>query len=352
METPEFQSELKIILAGLDNAGKTSMLVALQKMYKFEEDVHSLKPTVRISYYQRSFLNLQLNFWDFGGQKKYRELYFNRKMYFMDVNKFIYLIDIQDEERFNESLLYLGDILRTIDELNYDKTQEIFICFSKMDDNEHTFIKMPQYIQAMAALRKKIFEMFPEFKFRFFSTSIYNVYSIVKMMSEGLKSYIDGYSQMVESMEDFGINYGVKQLILFDQTGLIIADFIKDYEGYAREMIDKIINKHLEFYKQIENDDLDFMATRGVEGDLMDSCYQFLLASDEEENFFLKLMDSDKIHTEEMEGESDEKYYLSMLGEKDKVLKAEGEIMALIRGLRKTIGEIKKQHASEKNSQA
>ena len=69
---------IKIIIAGLDNAGKTSILTALDKKYDFHKDIISLTPTIRVEYHATEFLRNKTVFWDMGGQKKYRELYENK----------------------------------------------------------------------------------------------------------------------------------------------------------------------------------------------------------------------------------------------------------------------------------
>ena len=113
----EAPNEIKFVLTGLDNAGKSSMLIVLNKMYQFEEELKKLQPTIRIDYYKRDFLGRHLNFWDFGGQSKYRERYLQRKVYFESVSQMIYLIDITDPGRIQESVEYLGQILSVLEEM-------------------------------------------------------------------------------------------------------------------------------------------------------------------------------------------------------------------------------------------
>ena len=67
--------DVKIIISGLDNAGKTSILTALDKKYDFQKEIAELKPTIRIEYHQTMFLGNNVNIWDMGGQEQYRELY-------------------------------------------------------------------------------------------------------------------------------------------------------------------------------------------------------------------------------------------------------------------------------------
>ena len=100
---------LKVLLSGLDNAGKSSMLIALNKMYDYELIIEDLMPTQRIDYHKRLFLNLRLNIFDMGGQQKFRDMYLRKQIYFEDTDVLIYLIDIQAEDRFVEmSLITTG----------------------------------------------------------------------------------------------------------------------------------------------------------------------------------------------------------------------------------------------------
>ncbi|MFW9990203.1 MAG: ADP-ribosylation factor-like protein, partial [Candidatus Odinarchaeota archaeon] len=106
------ESLLKIIVSGLDNAGKTSILTALDKKYDFEKDIVQLKPTIRVEYHKMNFLRNNCIYWDMGGQKAYREIYVNfQDVYFDSTDLLIYVIDIQDPERFDDSLGYLNSIL-------------------------------------------------------------------------------------------------------------------------------------------------------------------------------------------------------------------------------------------------
>ena len=66
---------IKIIISGLDNAGKTSILTALQKKFDFEKEIIALKPTIKVEYHSSKFLGNSIHLWDMGGQQIYRELY-------------------------------------------------------------------------------------------------------------------------------------------------------------------------------------------------------------------------------------------------------------------------------------
>ena len=54
--------------------------------------------------------------WDFGGQAQYRKNYFKKKAanYFSNINDWFYVVDIIDNERYLESIIYLKDIVEKI----------------------------------------------------------------------------------------------------------------------------------------------------------------------------------------------------------------------------------------------
>jgi len=265
---------LKMILSGLDNAGKSSMLVVMKKMYQFEDTIHNLRPTAMIDYYNRKFLGYSIDIWDMGGQEKFRERYLKRSMYFDELNVLIYLIDVTDTDRIHVSLQYLDQVLQILREGSYNKNEEIFVCFTKMDF-DRAFTERPEYIANLSLARRAILDKYKDFKFDFFSTSIYNTYSIIKMLSKGLGRNIVGYKEIQDSMEDFGIANEFHQFLLFDHTGLIIADYINSLKPLDRNSVDQIISENLAFFKKVEDQQMgDFRGFKSMRGELMNIGYQ------------------------------------------------------------------------------
>ena len=57
--------------------------------------------------------NINVMLWDLGGQQQYREVYLKEpERFFFDTSAVMYVIDIQDEERFDESIDYLERIVK------------------------------------------------------------------------------------------------------------------------------------------------------------------------------------------------------------------------------------------------
>uniref|UniRef100_A0AC35U7Y6 ADP-ribosylation factor-like protein 3 n=1 Tax=Rhabditophanes sp. KR3021 TaxID=114890 RepID=A0AC35U7Y6_9BILA len=95
--------ELRILLLGLDNAGKTTVLKKLAS-----EDVSHITPTQGFNVKTVVSGEIKLNVWDIGGQRKIRPYW---KNYFEGIDILIYVIDSSDRKRLEETGLELTDIL-------------------------------------------------------------------------------------------------------------------------------------------------------------------------------------------------------------------------------------------------
>ena len=123
------KSAQKIIIIGLDNAGKTAILNKFGGRLGIA-GLADLKPTKGVDrrYIETENSSLDLYVWDFGGQEKFRSKYLkNPEQYFLEVDLLIYVIDLQDSERFPESFEYFEQILKTLTVLEEDPFVLIYI---------------------------------------------------------------------------------------------------------------------------------------------------------------------------------------------------------------------------------
>ncbi|CAL4072273.1 unnamed protein product, partial [Meganyctiphanes norvegica] len=95
--------ELRILLLGLDNAGKTTLLKKLAS-----EDISHITPTQGFNIKSVQSSGFKLNVWDIGGQRKIRPYWRN---YFENTDVLIYVIDSGDRKRFDETGQELSEIL-------------------------------------------------------------------------------------------------------------------------------------------------------------------------------------------------------------------------------------------------
>ncbi|GAB1602300.1 ADP-ribosylation factor-like protein 3 [Argonauta hians] len=87
--------ELRLLLLGLDNAGKTTLLKKLAS-----EEISHITPTQGFNIKTVQAGGFRLNVWDIGGQRKIRPYW---KNYFENTDVLIYVIDSSDKKRFEET---------------------------------------------------------------------------------------------------------------------------------------------------------------------------------------------------------------------------------------------------------
>lgn len=90
-----FDNSYKILILGLENSGKTTILYKLH-LGRFIETC----PTIGLNLEEINYNNIKLQTWDVGGQKKLRE---NWNLYFKETDAVIYVIDGSDDKVNNEN---------------------------------------------------------------------------------------------------------------------------------------------------------------------------------------------------------------------------------------------------------
>ncbi|EGC28633.1 hypothetical protein DICPUDRAFT_90855 [Dictyostelium purpureum] len=93
------EKELRILMLGLDNAGKTTILK------KFNgEDITTISPTLGFNIQTLMYKEYKLNIWDIGGQKTLRSYWRN---YYEENDAVIWVIDSSDIRRFDDCASFL-----------------------------------------------------------------------------------------------------------------------------------------------------------------------------------------------------------------------------------------------------
>ena len=99
------KKELRILLIGLDNAGKTSILKTLAS-----QDVTQVSPTHGFNLKTIKTEGFSLFLWDIGGQKFIRPYW---EDYYDNTDFIVYVVDSTDRKRFGETGQELFEVLHS-----------------------------------------------------------------------------------------------------------------------------------------------------------------------------------------------------------------------------------------------
>uniref|UniRef100_A0A668TB44 Uncharacterized protein n=1 Tax=Oreochromis aureus TaxID=47969 RepID=A0A668TB44_OREAU len=100
------KKQMRILMVGLDAAGKTTILYKL----KLGEIVTTI-PTIGFNVETVEFKNISFTVWDVGGQDKIRPLW---RHYFQNTQGLIFVVDSNDRERVADGTLSLRALPRAL----------------------------------------------------------------------------------------------------------------------------------------------------------------------------------------------------------------------------------------------
>ena len=237
----------KIVFCGLDFAGKTSILKVLEGSYS---GLDRIKPTLGKKRTEWDILGFKVINWDLGGQERYRKEYLSKDIDVLrDTNLLIFVVDIQDAERFKEAGTYFNDILSALDSLKI-KTP-VILCLHKIDPD---VIDHPHIIKNL----KKLTDMFSAYssehgvEISVFKTSIFDRKSLIETFSYGIKQLIPlgVLSEILEEFRQESGELGLIGTILFDQNFFIVGTSFEDIT--TQNMTFKSINSFITMMRDFQ----------------------------------------------------------------------------------------------------
>jgi len=127
MSANEAPNKVKVVIMGLDNGGKSSIVYCLRGIKNLMSFV-SLTPTRGLNIEKLERLGSEYAIWDFGGQEQFRTDYIaNMDKNLIGTIKLIFVIDIQDSDRFDVALAFLKNIINNLVKQNYIGDLSIFL---------------------------------------------------------------------------------------------------------------------------------------------------------------------------------------------------------------------------------
>jgi len=187
----------KVLVAGLDEAGKTATLSKFGGRLGISETIatHPTRGVVRMKFGNS---NLNLFIWDLGGQEEYRQRYLkNPEQYFIQLDLLLYIIDVQNPERFDESLEYLDRILDSITML--EEKPYILLFIHKFDPDIKGDPKIRLNVELLKDnLNDLIKSKDYDFDIEIYLTSIYSMISREPQFAKYIKNLMSSHYSLTD----------------------------------------------------------------------------------------------------------------------------------------------------------
>lgn len=230
----------RLVLTGIDSAGKTSTLKSLQNMKTTPES----RPTPGVAAEKLLFLGHHLSVFDLGGQRTFRGMYLSSpEDYFSETMLLIFVVDVQTYTRASEALSYFTDILDVLDVLG--ERPLISIHLHKFDS------EADRTLEANAShLRTNFEDVLKEKGWTnvfYFKTSIFEIQTIVNAISTAFRA-ISPMSQVLhDTLKYYSEFHGLQGAFLVTKRGMLITEYvsrlhIEDREQMFEEIYNEIIN--------------------------------------------------------------------------------------------------------------
>jgi Ras-related GTP-binding protein A/B len=211
------QRKMKILFAGLDNSGKTSFLLSVDR--KFSKLI-GLSPTRGADVSSIEALGATIFLWDLGGQKQYHERYLSKaQIYLFEADLLFYFIDIRDKDRFEESIEYLKNMKKALAEL--EQNTPIIYVLSKGDSD---ILETKEIKSNIKNVTSKLTKLSPEEPPELYITSLFQIFSILRAFSSGIAKLSPNRELVEHSLREFSSTTDASLILLLSSDGLVLAE--------------------------------------------------------------------------------------------------------------------------------
>jgi len=187
----------KVLVVGLDNAGKTATLSKFGGRLGISDTIatHPTKGVVRMKFGNSK---MSLFIWDLGGQQEYRERYLsNPEQYFVELDLLLFVIDVQDPDRFDEALEFLDKILDSL--IILEESPYILVFIHKFDPDIKNDPKIQINVELLKNNLRELLKTKPyNFDIEIYLTSIYSMISREPQFAKYIKNLMSSHYSLTD----------------------------------------------------------------------------------------------------------------------------------------------------------
>jgi len=219
--------KLKIIMAGLDDSGKTSFLLSVDRKYS---KLIGLKPTQGAKINSIEALGSTIFLWDLGGQLNFRKKYLNKaQIYLYEADLLFYFIDIKNKSRFEESIDYLFKIQKILE--GFEQRTPIIFILSKADPD---IINSKEIKRNIKFIYNELEKLFTKSEPEIYTTTIFQLFTILRAFSSGISKLSPNRDLIKLNLNRFSKKIDAYLALLLSLDGLVLADY---YTSKAMKII-------------------------------------------------------------------------------------------------------------------
>lgn len=219
--------EKKLVVAGLDAAGKTSII---HKLLNPKEETGDEKPTLGLVYENFNLFGYSLTFLDFGGQENYRNQYIaSPEQNFGETDLFVFVIDMNAGKRFKEALDYLGQIIEIYKYL--EESPVTMICLHKTD-----LVNQKDLAKIKGQLLPDLKKVMEDIRFSTHMTSVFDFNSLFSAFSAGFQEISPVNAIIEKILGNFKEKVAASYIAFFNGTGICLAE---EGKGKTKDVLKK-----------------------------------------------------------------------------------------------------------------
>jgi GTPase SAR1 family protein len=216
--TQKVKDSKKILFAGLDNSGKTSIILCLKQGIA---SLGLVNPTYLVEMSRLKYLGYDLIQHDMGGQKMYIQSYLKEPgQYFDQADACIFVVDIQDRDRVYNAVSYFKAVLSSFSTLAIKPSIHVLLHKAERYLNE----KNVSDGKTMENLKTRMLDVNDgRFPLDFTMTTIKSPWTITSAFAEIFNTIIGRANQFKQIINKLATATKAEFAALFDQHMIPIA---------------------------------------------------------------------------------------------------------------------------------